>query len=135
MVDPPALNPPHRNPLRSCTHANHTVETIGEGTLAFQEVLDPTTGKTQVYTHLIRGPDKGTWTTAFSNDIGSLSQGVGNCAKGKNIIFFIHQEEVPAGKRVTYGQIFVSIRPNKAETHQVLIIVGVDNLSYDNKPG
>ena len=75
-VDHPARNPPHRYPLRLCAQANHTVETIGEGAVAFQGVLDPATGKTQRYTQLIHGPDKGTWTTEFSNGIGRLVQGV-----------------------------------------------------------
>ena len=103
MVDPPACNPPHSYPLRPRTQANHTVETVGAGAISFQGVLDPVTGKTKGYTQLIRGPDKGTWTTALSNDIGRLAQGVGKSVKGTNTIFFIHHSEVPAGKRVTYG--------------------------------
>ena len=113
-VDPPTRDPPHRYPLRSHAKANHTVETIGEGDVAFQGVIDPTTGKTQGCTQLIRGPDKDTWTTAFSNDIGRLAQGVGNRVKGNNTIFFVNHYEFPAGKGVTYGRIVVSIRPNKA---------------------
>ena len=109
------------------------MEIIGEGSVAFQEVLDPATGKTQGYMQLIRGPNKGTWTTAFSNEIGRLSQGVGNRIKDTNTIFFIHHSEVPEGKRVTYGRIVVSIRPNKAETHRVWITVGGDKLSYDGR--
>ena len=93
--------------------------------------LNPATGKTQGYTQLIRGPDKDTWTTSFSNDIGRLAQGVRNRVKGTNTIFFVHHSEVPAGKRVTYGQVFMSIRPNKDETHRVRITVGGDKLSYD----
>ena len=62
-VDPPARNPPHRYPLGSFTQANYTVETIGVGAVAFQGVLDPTTGKNQGYMQLIRGPDTGTCTT------------------------------------------------------------------------
>ena len=130
-VDPPARNPPHRYPLHSCAQANHIVETVGGGSVAFQVVLDPATGKTQGYTQIIGGPDKGTWTTAFSNDIGRLAQGVGNHVKGTNTIFFIHKSKVPGGKRVTYGRIVVSIRPEKAETHQVSITVGGDKISYD----
>ena len=102
-----------------------------EGAVSFQGVIDPSTEKTQWYTQLICGPDKGTWTTALSNDIGRLEQGVGNRFKGKSTIFFVHRSEVPAGKRFTYGMIFVSISPNKAETHRVRITVGGDKLSYD----
>ena len=122
-------NRPHRYPLRSHTQAKHTVETVGEGTVAFQGVLDPVTGKTQGYKRLIHRPDKDTWNTEFSNDIGRLAQGVGDPVKVTNTIFFIHNSEVPAGKQFTYGRIVVSIRPNKAESHLVRITVGGDNLS------
>ena len=59
-VDPPTHDPPHRYSLHSCAQTNHTVETIGEGAVAFQGVLDPTTEKTQGYTQLIRGHNKDT---------------------------------------------------------------------------
>ena len=107
------------------------METVGEGAVYFQGVLDPATGKTQGYAQLIRRPDKDTWTTDFSNYFGSLEQGVGNRFKGTNTVFFIHHYEVPAGKRVTYGQFVVSISPNKTETHRVCITVGGDKFSYD----
>ena len=122
-VEPPPLSRPHRYPLRSCTQANHKVENIGGGTVAFQEVLDPATGNNLGYMQLIRGPDKGTWTMAFSNDIGRMAKGVGKRIKGTNTILFIHRSGVSAGKRVAYKRIVVSIRPNKTETHQVRIIV------------
>ena len=118
-------------PLRSHAQANHTVDSVGEGAVSFQGVLDPATGKTQGYTQLIRVPDKGTWTTVFSNDIGRLEQGVGNCNKGTNAIFFIRRSGVPAGKRVTYGRIIVSTRPNKTETHRLCITVEGYKLSYE----
>ena len=54
-----------------------------------------------------------------------------NRVKDTNAIFFIHHSEVPAGKRVTYGRIVVSIRHNKAERHRVHITMGSDKLSYD----
>ena len=107
------------------------METGGEGAVAFQGVLDPATRKTQGYTQLTRGPDKVTWNTEFSNEIGRLAQGVGNRIKGKNTISFIHRSEVQAGKRVTYGHIVVSIRTNKTEIHRVKITVGGDKLSYE----
>ena len=107
------------------------MENVGEGALAFQGVLDPATGKTQGHTQIIRILDKGTWTTDFSNDIGRLAQGVGKRVEGTNTIFFIRHYKVPAGKRVAYGRIVVSISPKKAETHRVRITVGDDKLSYD----
>ena len=130
-VEPPPHNQPHRYPLRSRAQANHTVDTLREGAVAFQGVLDPATGKNQGYTQLIRGTNKETWTKAFSKDIGRLAQGVGKHVKGTNTIFYIQHSEVPAGKRVTYGQIVVSIRTNKTETQQVRTTVRGDKLSYD----
>ena len=37
---------------------------------------------------------------------------------GKNTIFFIPKEKVPAGRTVTYGRIVAKIRPQKYETHR-----------------
>ena len=82
-------------------------------------------------TQLIRTPDIGTWNTAFSNDIGSLAQGVGNRIKGTNTILFVRRSEFPADERVTYGWIVMSIRPNKAETRRVRITVRGDKISYE----
>ena len=81
--------------------------------------------------HLIRCPNKYTWNTAFSNDMGRLAQCVGNRVKGGKTIFFIRRSAVPAGKRVTYGRIVVSIRTSKAETQCVRITVVGDRLSYE----
>ena len=46
-MEPPTRDPLHRYPLRSRAQANHTVETIVEGAVSFQGVLDPATGKSQ----------------------------------------------------------------------------------------
>ena len=46
-VETPTRDPFHRYPLRSRAQANHTVETIVEGSVAFQGVLDPATEKTK----------------------------------------------------------------------------------------
>ena len=43
---------------------------------------------------------------------------------GKNTIFFITKEKLPAGKEVTYGRIVAKIRPQKAETHRTRLTVG-----------
>ena len=48
-VEIPTRDPPHRYPLHSHAQANHIVETIGYVSVAFQGVIDPTTGKTQGY--------------------------------------------------------------------------------------
>ena len=79
---------------------------------------------------LIRSHSKDTWTKTFSYNIVRQAKGVGNRIKGNNTIFFIQWLAVPAGKRVTYGMIVVSIRPNKAKTHRVRIADDGKRLSY-----
>ena len=49
---------------------------------------------------------------------------------GKNIIFFIPHSAVPTTKKVTYGRLVSSIRPQKTETHRVHLTVGDDHLTY-----
>ena len=80
---------------------------------------------------MIHGPNKFTWTTVFPNDIDRMAQGVGNLVRGGGTIFFIHRPAVTAVNRVEYGWIFVSIRPNKAETHRFRITVVGNRLSYE----
>ena len=86
-VELPYTNPPHSYPLLSRTHSNLEVEAVGEGTVAFQGVLDPATVKMQGYTPLIRGPAKDTCNKEFSNNIDRLAQGMGKHKKGANTIF------------------------------------------------
>ena len=71
-VEPPSRNQSHRYLLRLRAQTKHTVKTVGEGSVAFQGVLDTAIEKNQRYTQLICGPDKGT----LSNDIGRMAQGV-----------------------------------------------------------
>ena len=40
-------------------------------------IIDPTTGASLEYRHLIKGPTKAIWKNAFENEIGRLAQGVG----------------------------------------------------------
>ena len=40
-------------------------------------VIDPITGASLEYRHLIKGPTKAIWENLFANEIGQLAQGVG----------------------------------------------------------
>ena len=56
-------------------------------------VIDPTTGASLEYRHLIKGPTKSIWGNSFANEVGRLAQGVGTgVPSGKNIISFIPKE-------------------------------------------
>jgi hypothetical protein len=77
-------------------------------------VIDDITGEALEYRHLSHGPDKGRWIRALSNDLGHLAQGVGTrIPQGTNTIFFITRQQVPPGRKVTYGRLVSSIRPTK----------------------
>ena len=69
-------------------------------------VVDPTTGASLEYMHLVKGPTKAIWENSFANEIGRLAQGVGTkMPSGTNTIFFIPKDKVPAGRTVTYRRI------------------------------
>ena len=88
-------------------------------------VIDPTTGASLEYRHLVKGTTKAIWGNLFANEICGIAQGVGTrMPSGTNTIFFIPKNKVPAGRTVTYGRIVAEIRPQKAETHSTRLTVG-----------
>ena len=94
-------------------------------------VINPDTGVSLEYRHLIQGPDKYIWVKALENDFGRLAQGVkGRMPTGNSKIFFIHPSKIPSHKKVTYGSLVVDIRPLKEEKYRVRITVGGDKLDF-----
>ena len=94
-------------------------------------VIDPTTGASLEYRHLIKGPTKAIWENSFANETGQLAQGFGTrMPYGTNTILFIPKEIVPAGRTVTYGIIVAKIRPQKADTHLTRLTVGGNLLNF-----
>ena len=88
-------------------------------------VIDPITGASLEYRHIIKGPTKIIWEKSPANETCRLAQGVGTRMPwGTNAIFFTPKEKVPAGRTVTYGIIVAEIRPKKAETHCTRLTVG-----------
>ena len=49
-------------------------------------------------------------------------------------IFFINHNQVPQGRKVTYGKKECTIRPTKAEVHRVRLTVGGNCLEYPGNP-
>ena len=69
-------------------------------------VINPDTGASLEYRHLIQGADKDIWVKALANDFGCLEQGVKyKMPTGNSTIFFIHPNEIPSHKKVTYGRL------------------------------
>ena len=87
--------------------------------------IDPKTGASLEYRHLIKGPTKYIWENSFTNEIDRLAQGFGTrMISVTNTIFFVPKGGgVPAGRTVTYGRILAEIRPKKAETHRTRLTV------------
>jgi hypothetical protein len=96
-------------------------------------IIDPDTGASMEYRHLIKHPKYSKlWEHSFSNEIGRLAQGVGGRIKGTDTINFIEYNKVPIDRRkdVTYGNIQVDYRPQKAEENRTRLTVG-GNLLID----
>ena len=81
------------------------------------------TGKLLNYKKLLKTKHKDTWTKSCSNEFGRLAQG-NDTVEGTNTIFFIHHKEMPKGRKATYANIVVDIRPEKKETHRTRMTVG-----------
>ena len=91
-------------------------------------VIDPVTGQSLEYHHLMKGPDRPIWEKALANDLGRLAQGVGTrMPTGNNTIFFVHPSEILLHKKVTYERLVIDIRPLKNEKLRVRLTVGATN--------
>ena len=63
-------------------------------------VIDPVTGQSLEYRHLMKGPNRSIWVRSLTNDLGRLAQGVGTrIPTGNNTIFFVHPSEIPLHKK------------------------------------
>ena len=94
-------------------------------------VINPDTGASLEYRHLIQGPDKDIWVKALANDFDRIAQGVKTIIPtGNSTIFFIHPSEISSHKKVTYGRLVVDICPLKNEKYRVRITVGGDKLDF-----
>jgi hypothetical protein len=122
----------HRYPLRSTQHsANSATSDLFAHVHQANTVVNPTTGQVQEYRHLLQGPDAPTWTHSFANELGRLSQGVGTLVpSGTETIWWIRKHQVPSDRKVTYGRIVATIRPQKSEPHRTRLTVGGDRMRF-----
>jgi len=62
-------------------------------------VMDPDTGKSLPYRHLITDPATAPlWNRSSADEFGRLAQGVRDRVKGTDTIFFIKKDQVPKGQ-------------------------------------
>ena len=69
---------------------------------------------------------------SLSKKWGRLAQGNKYGIQSTNTIDCIHQQDVPAGRDMTYAIYLLDYWPLKYETHRVRIIVGGSILSYSD---
>ena len=101
-------------------------------------VLNEDTGELMEYRHLIGDPKyKKIWGQAYSNELGSLAQGMQVCVKATNTIFYISKEDLPAErwKDGTYGRIVVNYCPKKSNPNRVRLTVGGNRITYPGNCG
>jgi hypothetical protein len=71
------------------------------------------------------------WTQSFANKLSRLASGVGKRMRtGTNTINFIGRQNVPKDCTATYGQIVVSICPQKTKVEQTCLTVGGNLIDY-----
>mgnify|MGYP004177061623 CR=1 FL=1 len=126
----PQHKPPHMRPILKQSkqypitkrHATHKYNTRARYSQAANflatipsvhqanAVIDPNTGFSLEYRHLVKGDDSAIWTTGMANELGRLAQGVGTrMPTGTNTIFFCNKSQIPNNKFATYGRIVASL--------------------------
>jgi hypothetical protein len=65
-----------------------------------------------------------------ANEIGRLAQGLKRGVEGTNTIRFIRREDVPAGRKTTYGSFAVEIKTHKEETELTRLTGCGDEIEY-----
>ena len=92
-------------------------------------------GKKLSMNALLSGPDSAIWSTALSNELGRLTQGIGDHVVSTDTINFIMKQELPKGKKVTYANFICDHRLLKEEEWRVHLIVGGNRLDYNFDAG
>ena len=65
-----------------------------QGNYRANVVIDPTTGASLEYRHIVKGPTKAIWENSFANKIGRLAKVVETrMPSGTNTIFFIPSQD------------------------------------------
>jgi hypothetical protein len=95
-------------------------------------IVDPDTGESLEYRHLIKNPKtRDTWlSAAANNEFGQLMTGLKRGIHGTRTMHFIYKHQVPKGRKVTYARFCCNYRPQKDELNRCHITVGGDRLDY-----
>ena len=95
-------------------------------------VIDPTTGQSLEYRHLIKGPEAQHYLQANINEIGRLTDGRvgGPEITGTNTGKFLHPSQLPSGRTATYLRPVVTYRRQKADPYRMRWTVGGNLIDY-----
>ena len=110
---------------------NHIEKAIPK--LFAHPVIDPQTGKSLEFRHLINHADpemQRIWSLAMCKELGRLAQGYKNNNEATNCIEFISFDEIPPDKKPTYARIVAEVREQKADPNRVRITVGGNLIFY-----
>ena len=121
--------PPHRYPTRY--QFNKVTQSQLEEEI--NVVIDEKTGKSLTYRQLIKHPDHAQkWNTSCANELGRLTQGVGNRIKGTNTAFWMTLDSIPPSLRkdITYANFVVDLRPTKEDPYRTRMTAGGDKIHY-----
>jgi len=94
-------------------------------------VIDPNTGASLEYRHLIKGPDAKQWQQANMIEINQLTDGrLIKGSTGTKTISFIARSKLPKHKKATYLRVVSNYRPSKADPYRVRWTVGGNKIEY-----
>jgi hypothetical protein len=94
-------------------------------------IINNITGNVLKYRYLIKSDSHHTiWQHSFVNELSCLFQGI-NDIKSTDTCFFIHKQQMPHHKQVTYGWICCNYCPPKDEPHRTQLTVGGDQITYN----
>jgi hypothetical protein len=92
-------------------------------------LICPDTGKSLKHSKLITLLHyKIRWMRSTASEIGRLEQGIKCGVKGTNTIKFISREDIPVGRKATYGSFVVDIKTHREETECTRLTVGGDQV-------
>ena len=103
-------------------------------------IYDETTEKMLTYKTLLNHPNatkRTIWQTSAANEWGRLLKGVGTSTtgtsrvKGYETIRFILPQQIPTGKKISYGRFVCEERPQKDEVQRTRLTLGGDRIEYD----
>ena len=81
-------------------------------------IFNEETGKKETLDTLLAGQHHDRWNKSLSNELGRLTNGIRDI-NGTQTMFFIHKNQVPSGRIVTYINPVCDYQPKKDDPHHV----------------